>query len=179
MASDRRVGRRPDSWDAFRWAHLLLVTAQATAQKRKNPLTINRLATYDFFAGHPYLVFVEPDSLERRQLILAGFERGSLIYASAPQRLSNRRQQMQSDLAALLARKLVVAGIEDGHVGFMLTHLGQEIVGEVWSLHAQALKVSADLVIDHFDRLSDTALRASANRLSQGNALAVDIFGAA
>src|SRR3954463_8759178 len=106
MAPERRAGRRPDSWEAFRWAHLLIVIAQATAAKRRHPLTVNRLATYDFFTGHPYLLFTDPESDAQRQLVLAGFERGSLIYASAPQRLTNRRQQMQSDVTALLSRKL-------------------------------------------------------------------------
>src|SRR3954451_3741853 len=108
-APEISAGRRPDSWDAFRWAHLLIVIAQTQATERRHPLTVTRLAIYDFFAGHPFLIFDEPRSAERRQLVLAGFERGSLIYAAAPQRLSNRRQQMQSDVSALIARKLAQA----------------------------------------------------------------------
>lgn len=173
------AGRRPDSWDAFRWAHLLVVIGGSEAAKRRHPLTVNRLGTYDFFAGHPYLLFADPDCDEHQQLVMAGFERGSLIYASAPQRLSNRRQQMQSDLSALLARKLVAARTDDGHLAFGLNDKGREIVDAMWSLHAAALRVSARLVIGRFDKLSDTALRQDASRLSEGNALAVDIIGAA
>jgi hypothetical protein len=179
MAPESRAGRRPDSWDAFRWAHLLIVISRAKAAKRRYPLTVGRLGTYDFFAGHPYLLFTDRDSDEQQQLILAGFERGSLIYASAPQRLSNRRQQMQSDLTALLARKLAAAETEDGHLAFGLTEQGTQIVDDMWSLHAQALKVRATLVIGYFDRLTDTALRREASQLSEGNALAVDVFGVA
>ena len=179
MARERPVHRRPDSWDAFRWAHLLIVMSRAMATERRYPLTVNRLATYDFFAGHPYLLFSNPDTDEQQQLVLAGFERGSLIYASAPQRLTNRRQQMQSDVVALLARRLAAAQTAEGHLAFDLTDQGQQVVDDMWSLHAQALRVSADLVIGYFDRVTDTALRREAGRLSEGNALAVDIFGAA
>jgi hypothetical protein len=176
-ATEPRAGRRPDSWDAFRWAHLLIVLAVFKGAKRRNPLTVPRLTTYDFFAGHPYLVFADSESDEQRQLLLSGFEVGSLVYAAAPQRLSNRRQQMQSDLTALLARTLAGAHTEDGHLAFAITTQGEQIVDAMWSLHAQAVKVSARLVIRHFDRLSDTALRQTAADLSEDNALAVDIFG--
>lgn len=176
---DTHAGRRPDSWDAFRWAHLLIVLAAFDAHKRRHPLTVTRATTYDFFAGHPYLVFTDPESDEQRQLLMAGFEEGSLIYAAAPQRLSNRRLQMQSDLVALLARRLVGPQADTGHLAFALTMLGERIVDEMWSLHAQAVRVSASLVIDQFDRMTDSALRESAGTLAEGNALAVDIFGVA
>ncbi len=69
-------------------------------------MDVERLATYDFFADNPLLVFA-PGTSERTAVLTAGFDSTTLSYHSASQRFSNRRARLEHDLAELLARGLI------------------------------------------------------------------------
>ena len=166
---------RAESFDAYRWAHLLVVASAYGESGRRAPLTLDRLATYDFFAAHPFLVF-DAATNEGRQLVREGLEPKSLTYAAAPDRLANRRQRIQADVTALVARDLARIDARDGRLVFTATPTGLELTARFTSLFAQAIRLSAELVIIQLDRLSDRALRARATDWTSHRALMVDIL---
>lgn len=168
---------RAEAFDAYRWAHLLLVGCVHGSATRRKPLALDRLAMYDFFTSHPFLVF-EPTSDAGRRLVREGLEPRSLTYAAAPDRLANRRQRIQADVNALVARGLAILAAVDGRLVFQLTDGGTTTASALGSMYAQAVRTSADLVIEQLDRLADKTLRQRATDWTNHRALMVDILEA-
>ena len=167
---------RAEAFDAYRWAHLLLVASVHAERNRRKPLSLDRLAMYDFFAAHPFLIFDDQTTAPGRSLVREGLEPRSLTYAAAPDRLANRRQRIQADVTALVARDLADLAANDGRLVFALTEAGQARADSLASLYAQAVRSSAALVIANLDRLADATLRSRATEWTTYRALLIDVL---
>jgi hypothetical protein len=172
-----RLALKAEGLTIFRWAQLLLVAqVHHCAEKRKHPLTLDRLAIYAFFSAHPFLLF-DASSEVGGELIRGGVEPASLAYAAAPDRLANRRRRIQTDVTSLAARGLVDIVAQQGRLVVELGADGERIALSLHSLHAQALRQSANEVIATMDKLADRTLRHRANAVATDKALPVDAFG--
>jgi hypothetical protein len=172
--TDRGLTPRPEDLTVTRLARLTLLLAAAPGQPQPKPLDVERLATYDFFADNPLLVFA-PGTPERTSALLAGFEPQSLSYSSASQRFTNRRARLQNDLALLLARGLVRAKTEGKRVVYELTDTGHTLAGEFSSVYAQGYRVSARLIARALNRLGSHALRDRTTIMLHAEAFLVDL----
>lgn len=168
---------RAEAFDSYRWAHLLIVGAVHASEARQRPLTLDRLAMYDFFTSHPFLI-VETESAAGRRLIREGLEPRSLTYASAPDRLANRRQRIQSDVTALVARDLMSVTASEGRLVCRLTGDGAQTSGSLTSLYAQAVATSGKLIVALLDRVADKTLRTKATEWTSHRALMIDVLEA-
>jgi len=168
---------RAETFEAYRWGHLLLVAAVHGEANRRRSLSMDRLATYDFFTAHPFLIF-DPGSSAGRRLVREGLEPKSLTYAAAPDRLANRRQRIQADVTALVARGLGDVIAEDGRLVLRLTSPGGEVATTLRSFYAQAVRASATLVVGDLDKLADATLRARAQEWTSHRALMIDVLEA-
>jgi hypothetical protein len=101
-----------------------------------------------------------------------------LTYASAPDRLANRRQRVQADISDLSARRLVDVGVVDGRLAISLPSLGREITSKLCSFQANAIRQSALHVIAKLDKLADRTLQSRAREWTQHNALMIDVLEA-
>jgi hypothetical protein len=155
---DVKLARRPDDLLFSRLGRLTLLLAAGPGQPQPKPWDVERIATYDFFADNPLLVF-GPDTAQRKCVLIAGFDAENLSYHSAAQRFSNRRARLQNDLAQLLARRLIAAHLDGKRVVYELTDAGQRLAGTFSSVYAEGYRVSAALVAKELNRLSATALR--------------------
>ena len=172
-----RLAPRAEGFGAYRWAQLLIIASVYEGSERKRPLTLDRLAIYEFFSAHPFLIFDTATSIGRA-LVRAGLEPRSLTYASAPDRLANRRQRVQADVTDLVARNLINVVVRDGRLALELSDEGESTAERLGSLHAQAVRESAKEVIAKLDRLADRTLRSRATTWTQHNALMIDILEA-
>ena len=161
----------------YRWANLLLIAEVHGGARRKRLLTLDRIAIYEFFSAHPFLVF-GTDTKIGRSLVRAGLEPRSLTYASAPDRLANRRQRVQADISDLIARRLVDLDAIDGRLALSLPDSGREIAGDLCSFHASAIRQSADHVIAKLDKLADRTMHRRAKDWTQHNLLMIDVLEA-
>lgn len=159
MINDSDLTPRPDDLTVARLGRLVLLLEALAHQSRPQPLDVERLAAYDFFADNPLLIFDEGSS-ERRELLMAGFDSTSLSYHSASQRFANRRSRLQHDLANLLARGLVTTKVDGRRVVYELTDSGQGLAPDFESVYAQAYRRSAAMVASTLNRLSGKGLRA-------------------
>jgi hypothetical protein len=154
-------GLRPEESATFRAAQLLLLLGAATEAKHRLA-TIERIAYYDFFAANPFIMVAgaEPkDVTARRSLRLAGFNQGQLSYAAAGQRFVSRRQRIQHDLGHLVALGLCAL---DDTANWVATDRGLRVATQLDALYADAFRVSARLALTRLGRLSDAALRRTA-----------------
>jgi hypothetical protein len=165
---------RPDDLTYARLGRLVLLLEAAPGQPYAKPLDVERVATYDFFADNPLLLFA-PGTPEYATTLLAGFDAESLSYHSASQRFSNRRARLQYDLAQLLARDTIRAHAEGSHVVYDLTQIGQKLAEELTSVYAQAYRTSARLVAQDLNRLSARALREHTARVLRAEPFLVDL----
>ena len=101
-------------------------------------------------------------SLDAVRLELAGFNPDALTYQSAPERYSNRRSRLRSDLAGLTAWGYASPTLVDGRISCALTPTGRAAADGLSSLYADAYRRSVDLLRPLF-RLSDTALAKKVN----------------
>lgn len=170
-----RLPIRAEAFDAYRWALLLVVAATHDAEDRKFALSLDRLALYDFFTSHPFLIF-DAETTVGRRLVREGLEPRSLTYAAAPDRLANRRQRIQADVNALVPRGLARVEASDGRLVLQLTAEGAERAASLSSLFVQAVRVSANFVIHELDRVADRTLRERAVDWTSHRALMVDIL---
>jgi DNA-binding transcriptional ArsR family regulator len=166
--------RRPDDLAVSRLARLTLLLAAAPGEPRSKPLDVERIATYDFFADNPLLVFA-PGTREYTGVLLAGFDAQTLSYHSASQRFSNRRGRLQHDLAQLLARGLIRAEIDGKHVVYELTGAGEELADSFSSVYAQAYLLSARLITRTLNRLGPRQLRDRTARMLDARSFLVDL----
>lgn len=141
----------------FRAARLLLLFHVSDEISQGRPLDVERIAYYDFFSSHPFLVFGE-GAPERLRLALAGFASHSLSYSSAPQRFTNRRARMQHDLAYLVSLGLIEVAAVHSRVAYRLTSSGSESATAFRALYARSFGSAAALVIRRLKGLSDLQL---------------------
>jgi hypothetical protein len=166
---------RPEDFDLFRLGRLLLLLRAVDLSKRPQPLDIERLGFYDFFAASPFLIF-EDDARARRELELAGFDSRSLSYQSSGHRFATRRGRMQHDLSRLVAYGFVRAGAAGGRLAFDLTDAGRERADAFTALYARAYRRSADLVVKALNRLSDRRLHQQAAEWLEAKPFLIDLY---
>jgi len=174
MPADRR-SIRAEGLPSYRWANLLLLTEVHCEKSRRHQLTLDRLAIYEFFSAHPFLVF-GIDTKIGRSLVRVGLEPRSLTYASAPDRLANRRQRVQADVSDLVARQLVDIDVIEGRLSVLPSSSGREAASSLLSLHANAIRESAWHVVAKLDGLADRTLQSRAKEWTKHNALSIDIL---
>jgi len=174
--SDTELGlaQRPDDLLVSRLARLTLLLAAAPGEPQAKPMDVERLATYDFFADNPLLVFA-PGTPQHTAVLTAGFDSVTLSYHSASQRFSNRRARLQHDLAQLLARGLITARADGRRVIYELTDIGGEVAGAFSSVYAQAYRESARLVTQTLNRLGPRQLRDRTESMLRSEAFLVDL----
>lgn len=170
-----RIAVRAEELAVFRWAALLLVTEVYEESQRRHPLTLERIATYEFFSAHPFLVF-SADAEVGRILVRNGLEPRSLTYAAAPDRLANRRERIRADISDLSSRALVDVTVKDGRLAIRMTLRGKDAASHLRSLQANALRESALQVIAKLDRLADRTLNQRSREWTEQNGLIIDIF---
>lgn len=173
--SAERLAIRAEGLPSYRWANLLLIAEAHASGSRRHPLTLDRIAIYEFFSGHPFLIF-GADTKVGRSLVRAGLEPRSLTYASAPDRLAIRRQRVQADISDLVARRLVEMDVDEGRLMVRMTEAGREVASQLRSLHANATRESASHVVSKLDGLADRTLQSRAKEWTRQNALMIDIL---
>lgn len=170
-----RLPVRPENLSEFRLGQLVLLLSVAEQKASVHPLDVERIGYYDFFSANPFLVF-DSDQEQRRELVLAGLDSKSLSYQSSAQRFSNRRARLQHDIALLVAYGLMHARVHAKSVSYKLTDEGREFACKFGSLYARAYRKSADLVVHHLSRFSDTKIRNEATRWLKAAAFMIDLF---
>jgi hypothetical protein len=159
----------------FRTARLLLLLNVSSDMAQGRPLDVERIAYYDFFSSHPFLVFGE-GAPERLRLALAGFASHSLSYNSAPQRFTNRLARMQHDLTYLVSVGLVEVAAVHSRVAYRLTSSGSESATAFRALYARSFQSAAELVIHRLKGLSDLQLSKQATVWLGQNTLLMPIL---
>ncbi|WP_179443447.1 ABC-three component system middle component 2 [Rhodococcus sp. ACPA1] len=149
----------PEDDVVFRLAQLLLLL-ESMAEQGRPDVTIERLSYYDFLVANPLLVVTEDDP-DRMALLMAGFDRRALHYASPTHRFTTRRERLQHDLALLVSYGLVVPTVEKA-VRYSVTAFGRELAGRFTAIYARAYRTSAEILIRRLHRMSDTRLREQA-----------------
>jgi hypothetical protein len=149
------VSRPPESNPAFRRGQLLLLLSMFT-----DPLTIDRIGYLEFFAANPHLVVQK--ELDATRLELAGLNPDALSYQSAPERYSNRRSRLRSDLAGLTAWGMAIPTILEGRIACALTPKGRESAAQLTTLYADAYRQSVETIRPLF-KLNDSALARRVN----------------
>jgi hypothetical protein len=167
---------RPEDLTVQRAARLLLLLEVALDLNLKKPLDVERLSYYDFFAANPFALFA-PGEEVANAILLAGFSSDDLSYQSSGHRFVTRRGRLQADLAFLVARALVSAGVGDRRVVYGLTDQGEETAAQFGSLYAHAYRASARHVLRYLDRLSDTALAKEARARLGATGRLIDLYG--
>ena len=153
FAGQQVPGFRPEDDPVFRMAQLLLLLNELGDDG--SPL--DRLTYYDFFAENPYLVVEEKDA-DRTQLRLAGFESAALAYYSPAQRFVTRQERVGADLGLLTAYGLAACEYTIQGIVYRATELGSRIVASLSSMHANAYRVSASLVLRRLHSLNNKQL---------------------
>lgn len=153
---DNSVAFRPEDDTVFRLTQLLILLSETSP----DPLSVDRITYYDFFAEHPYLV-VANDDPARGQLRMAGFESAALAYYSPGQRFATRQERIRADLALLIAYGLARAEIDGKKLGYLVTELGASLSGQLNAMYASAYRLSAQLVNRKLSKLSDKRLHAN------------------
>lgn len=169
------VPLRPDNLTQFRLARLALLLDLAPQLPNAKPLDVERLGYYDFFAANPFLIIKDDDPL-RRELVLAGFDSRNLSYQSSAQRFTSRRARLQHDLAMLVAYGLVHVHADQRRVIYALTEAGEDMTAALRSLYARAYRRSVDIIVRRLNRLSDKALRESAQDWLAAEGLLIDLY---
>lgn len=149
------VGPRPESFQQFRMAQLLL--ALVSAKDLKKDLDLERLAIVEFLAANPFLV-LDSESEEAERLRLKGFGRHSIAYASPGQRYISRRERLMGDVARLVAFGTAQVSVRRGRRIVSPTELGVRGSVGLCSVYADAYRDSSRAVIAIVSKLSDTAL---------------------
>jgi hypothetical protein len=165
----------PEELDLFRLGRLLLLISEVAGLKRPQPLDIDRLGIYDFFAANPFLIF-PADSPAGLRLTLAGFNSRSLGYQSSFHRFATRRERLRADLARLVGLNLVQSVVAKGRVAFVVSESGVETSERFVGLYAQGYREAAAAIATALNRLSDTKLRAQVGDWLQAESFLIDLF---
>lgn len=147
---------RAESVPAFRMAQIMLVLVGAQAQEFK--LDLERLSVIEFLSSNPFLV-LDTESPASTQLRLQGFGRHSINYASPSQRFVSRRERVTTDLAQLVAFGLVRLTVSEGQRVFTVTELGQNAADSLYSVYADAFRLSVATVAPLVMKLSASKMR--------------------
>lgn len=174
MPADR-IGVRAEELASYRWANLLLIAEVHSGTPRHRPLSLDRIAIYEFFSAHPFLLF-EADTKIGRKLIRAGLEPRSLTYASAPDRLANRRQRVRADISDLVSRQLVDMEVCDGRLAIRITDSGMAAAEELRTFQAGAIRESAMHVLAKLDKVADRTLHTRSREWTRQNAMLIDVL---
>jgi hypothetical protein len=174
-AASLPVPRRPDQLLEFRLGRMLILLCVLPGLPYPKTLHLERLGYYDFFADNPFLIF-NSDSVERSQLLLAGFTETNLSYNSAAQRFTNRRARLQHDLGLLVARGLTSVEPQGRHIAFALLARGSDLASELRSFYARGYRVSAELVGRALNKLSDAALADQAKEWLRAEPFMIDLY---
>jgi hypothetical protein len=165
--------RPPEDHPMFRWAQLLLLVS-ASDLVHSDGTAMERLVHYDFFSSNPYLVVDQSDPA-RGDLALAGFHSEPLSYASSGQRFATRRERIEFDLAALVARGLVAVAVVGGRVMYRSTEAGRHVRGAFTAMYADDYSRSASLIVCRLSKLSDSALAERARDWLQAPSALADV----
>jgi hypothetical protein len=161
----------PDAWNnhkvvvipeddaVFRLAQMLLLM-DSLDRLGQSGTTLERLGCYDFLVANPMLVLIEEDDLDRKRLLMAGFDGRALSYASPAHRFTTRRERLQHDLALLVAYGLVQPTANKG-ILYLITDDGQALVRRLSAVYAGSYRLSADILLRRLSKLSDKRLRDS------------------
>lgn len=175
LGLERTAWEGPEERTVFRVAQLalLLASAEDTGAKLTN---LDRLAYFDFFAANPFIVLdgesVEKDARDRLTLRLAGFTDGQLTYGTVGHRFATRHERIRHDLALLVARGLAQA-LDDRYA---ITPSGAEFARSLKTVYAEAYRTAAVIVLKRFGGLSETRLRAKAEKLLGAPWLLIDFL---
>lgn len=175
LDTGRTAWEGPEERTVFRAAQLalLLAAAEDAGAKLTN---LDRVAYFDFFAANPFIVldgeFTEKDARDRLTLRLAGFTEGQLTYGAVGHRFVTRRERIQHDLSLLVARGLAQA-LPDRYA---ITPSGSEFANALKTVYAEAYNSAASIVFKRFGGLSETRLRAKAEKLLGAPWLLIDFL---
>jgi hypothetical protein len=147
---------RPDAYQSFRMAQLLLVIVQAT--DRGDYLDTERLSIVEFLAANPFLI-VQADDDAALSLRLAGFSSTSLSYASPGQRFATRRERLYVDLQRLGALGFVRFEVRDGRRVLRATTAAKVAGGRLTSTYADALRASIPIILRLVMRMTDGGIQ--------------------
>lgn len=175
LGTERTAWEGPEERTVFRVAQLCLLLSAAEESNAK--LTnLDRLAYFDFFAANPFVVLdgesVEKDSRDRLTLRLSGFSDRQLNYGAVGHRFVTRRKRVQHDLAFLVARGL-------GQIlpdRYAITESGVKFASSLTTVYADAYRTAATIVFKRLGSLSETRLRAKAEKLLGAPWLLIDFF---
>lgn len=147
----------PEDDVIFRLAQLLLLLA--SLERLGQPgISLERLGSYDFLVANPLLVLTDENDVDRRRLLMAGFDGRALSYASPAHRFTTRRERLQHDLALLVAYGLVAPTV-DKSVLYAITRDGRELADRFTAVYARSYRLSAELLVRRLSRMSDKRLR--------------------
>lgn len=164
----------PENSRTFRCARLLLLFATARYDGRQ-VASLDRLAYYEFFADNPWVIIDGDTSLDLADedtLVLAGFSRTQLSYASTGQRFVSRRERIRTDLAQLVAHDLV----QLADAQFVITARGEETAESMQSSYAEGFRASARVVLRRLVRLSNKRLEENVERWLGHSWLLLDLL---
>lgn len=156
-ASGRSPVVVPEDDVVFRLAQLLLLFASLQRQRQAG-VSLERLGCYDFLVANPLLMLTDENDVDRKRLLMAGFDGRALIYASPAHRFTTRRERLQHDLALLVAYGLVAPAV-DKSVLFAVTPAGLELAERFTAVYARSYRLSADILVRRLSRMSDKRLR--------------------
>jgi hypothetical protein len=147
----------PEDDVVFRLAQLLLLLASLQRQRQPG-VSLERLGCYDFLVANPLLVLTDEDDVDRKRLLMAGFDGRALSYASPAHRFTTRRERLQHDLALLVAYDLVSPTVNKS-VLYAATPAGLDLAGRFTAVYARSYRLSAEILIRRLSRLTDKRLR--------------------
>jgi hypothetical protein len=147
----------PEHDTVFRLAQLVLLLSVVAAVHPEG-VHMERLGIYDFISANPLLMATEHRDPDRLSLQMQGFDDRALSYASPAQRFTTRREQLQHDLALLIAYGLVIVSAR-GHVFYRSTPDGYELASKFTAMYAKSYMHSAGIVVRRLRKLSDGKLR--------------------
>ncbi|TYP87416.1 ABC-three component system middle component 2 [Blastococcus xanthinilyticus] len=149
----------PEDDAVFRLAQMLLLM-DSLDRLSQSGTTLERLGCYDFLVANPMLVLIEEDDVDRKRLLMAGFDGRALSYASPAHRFTTRRERLQHDLALLVAYGLVQPTANKG-ILYLITDDGRALARRLSAVYAGSYRLSADILLRRLSKLSDKRLRDS------------------
>ena len=149
----------PEDDVVFRLAQLMLLM-DSLSRIGQSGATLERLGCYDFLVANPMLVLVDETDLDRKRLLMAGFDGRALSYASPAHRFTTRRERLQHDLSQLVAYGLVQP-VAEKSILYQITATGSALAERFTAVYAGAYRLSAELLLRRLTKLSDKRLRES------------------
>ena len=126
----------PEDDVVFRLAQLLLLLA-SLSRLGKPAISMERLGCYDFLVANLLLMLTDEQDVDRKRLLLAGFDNRALSYASPAHRFTTRRERLQHDLALLVAYGLAKITVDRG-VLYVVTQSGLHLADRFTAVYARS-----------------------------------------